>query len=197
MRYSLRARYLPIVSKHGDARLHDARLEPLNRKVRRLAWLLAITLGFWVTDFLHGISPAWIGLSAAVILLLPWSGLLSKDAFKLKINFGPVFYIAGILSIGAIMSNSGLDKFLASHVIDMLEPEKGQDALNFVSILGLGIVSALGMTAPGALAITVPLAETAQATGLPLLTVLMTELTGQSLVLPYAACRSRDYCWRG
>ena len=167
---------------------HDARLEPLDRKVRRLAWLLAITLGFWVTDFLHGTSPAWIGLSAAVILLLPWSGLLSKDAFKSKINFGPVFYIAGILSIGAIMSNSGLDKFLASHVIDILEPEKGQDALNFVSILGLGIVSALGMTAPGAPAITVPLAKTlAQATGFPLLTVLMIELTGQSLVLlPYA-----------
>ena len=70
----------------------------------------------------------------------------------------------------------------------MFEPEKGQDALNFVAILGLGMVSALGITAPGAPAITVPLAETlAQATGLPLLTVLMIELTGQSLVLlPYA-----------
>lgn len=168
--------------------LHDAVAEPLNKKGKRLAWLLAITLSFWMTDFLHGVSPAWIGLTAAVILLLPWSGLLSEDAFRSKINFGPVFYIAGILSIGAIMANSGLDKFLAAHVIDILQLEKGHDALNFASILGLGIVSALGMTAPGAPAITVPLAEAlSQATGMPLLTVLMAELTGQSLVLlPYA-----------
>jgi di/tricarboxylate transporter len=167
---------------------HDAVVEVLDSKGRRLAWLLAVTLGFWMTDFVHGIAPAWVGLTAAVILLLPWSGMLSKDAFRSKINLGPVFYIAGILSIGAIMANSGLDKFLAGHMIDILQPEKGRDAVNFVSILGLGIVSALGMTAPGAPAITVPLAEAlAQATGMPLLTVLMTELTGQSLVLlPYA-----------
>lgn len=180
--------YLMFRSEAAVVR-HDAPTEPLDAKGRRLALLLLVTLGFWTTDFLHGVSPAWVGLAAAVILLLPWSGMLSKDAFQRKINFGPVFYIAGILSIGAIMANSGLDKWLAGHVIGILEPEKGQDAVNFASILGLGVVASLGMTAPGAPAITVPLAEAlAEATGMPLLTVLMTELTGQSLILlPYAA----------
>ncbi|HAA93562.1 MAG: sodium:sulfate symporter [Rhodospirillaceae bacterium] len=178
-----------LFRSHAATVRHEATPKPLDASGRRLAWLLAVTLGFWTTDFLHGVSPAWVGLAAAVILLLPWSGMLSKDAFKSKIDFGPVFYIAGILSIGAIMAGSGLDKWLAGYVIELLEPVKGRDAVNFASILGLGMVASLGMTAPGAPALTVPLAETlAEATGMPLLTVLMAEMTGQSLVLlPYAA----------
>jgi di/tricarboxylate transporter len=168
---------------------HEAAGERLDAKGRRLTILLLITLGFWTTDFLHGVSPAWVGLTTAVILLLPRMGLLAEDAFRTKINFGPVFYIAGILSIGAIMANSGLDKFFASHLIAWIQPAKGQDIANYVSILGLGIVMSLAMTSPGAPAVTVPMAQAlSDATGFPLLTVLMAELTGQSLVLlPYVA----------
>ena len=168
---------------------HRVRLKPLSAQGRRLLWLLAITLGFWVTDFLHGIAPGWIALAAAIIILMPCSGILAEDAFRSKINFSPVFYIAGILSIGAILSNSGLDVWLASYLIELLKFEKDQNAINFGLILGIGLCSSLAMTAPGAPALTVPLAEAlADATGMPLLTVLMAELTGQSLVLlPYAA----------
>jgi len=175
----------------SDAKIvqHRASLKPLNAQGRRLLVLLAITLGFWVTDFLHGVAPGWVALAAAIIILMPCSGMLAEDAFRNKINFSPVFYIAGILSIGAILSNSGLDLWLASYVIDLLQFEKNQNAINFALILGIGLCSSLAMTAPGAPALTVPLAEAlADATGIPLLTVLMAELTGQSLVLlPYAA----------
>ena len=42
----------------------------------RLAILLAVTLGFWLTDGLHGIQPAWIGLGAAFLCLLPRIGVV-------------------------------------------------------------------------------------------------------------------------
>lgn len=42
-----------------------------NKQQKKVAWLLAITLLFWVTDSIHGINSAWIGLTAAIILLLP------------------------------------------------------------------------------------------------------------------------------
>ena len=175
----------------SDARIvqHQASIKPLSVQGLRLLWLLAITLGFWVTDFWHGIAPGWIALAAAIIILMPCSGMLDEDAFRNKINFGPVIYIAGILSLGAILSNSGLDAWLSSYVIDLLQFEKDRDAINFGLILGIGLFSSMAMTAPGAPALTVPVAEAlAGATGMPLLTVLMTELTGQSLVLlPYAA----------
>jgi len=175
----------------SDARIvqHRALLKPLSAQGRRLLWLLSITLGFWVTDYWHGIAPGWIALAAAIVILMPCSGMLAEDIFRKKINFSPVFYIAGILSLGAILSNSGLDVWLASYVTDLLHLEKDQNAINFALILGIGLCSSLAITAPGAPALTVPLAQAlADATGIPLLTVLMTELTGQSLVLlPYAA----------
>ena len=38
---------------------------------KRLGWLLALTLLGWVTDSVHGVSPAWIGLLSACVCLLP------------------------------------------------------------------------------------------------------------------------------
>ena len=168
---------------------HKSKLQPLDAKGRRLLWLLTLTLGFWFTDFWHGIAPGWIALGAAIIILSPYSSMLPKDAFHSKLNLGPVFYIAGVLSIGAIVSDTGLDKLLAGLVIDFLQFKKGDDVINYGLVLVLGLCSSLAMTAPGAPALTVPLAQAlADATGMPMSTVLMIGLTGQSLVLfPYAA----------
>ena len=103
---------------------HKSKLQPLDAKGRRLLWLLTLTLGFWFTDFWHGIAPGWIALGAAIIILSPYSSMLPKDAFHSKLNLGPVFYIAGVLSIGAIVSDTGLDKLLAGLVIDFLQFKK-------------------------------------------------------------------------
>ena len=56
----------------SDARIvqHQATIKPLSVQGLRLLWLLAITLGFWVTDFWHGIAPGWIALAAAIIILI-------------------------------------------------------------------------------------------------------------------------------
>ena len=44
---------------------------PLSAAEKRLGWLLALTLLGWVTDSVHGVSPAWIGLLSACVCLLP------------------------------------------------------------------------------------------------------------------------------
>ncbi len=57
----------------------QAPLTPMGRDEKRLAWLLAIVLGMWVTESWHGVGPAWTGLAAAVIALLPRIGFITGE----------------------------------------------------------------------------------------------------------------------
>ncbi len=68
----------------------------LSAAEQRLGIILALALGGWVTDFAHGISPAWISLAAAVACLLPGIGVLEPSDFA-KVNFSALVYVAGIL----------------------------------------------------------------------------------------------------
>lgn len=45
--------------------------DPMGRDEKRLAWLLAVVLGMWVTESWPGVGPAWTGLAASVIVMLP------------------------------------------------------------------------------------------------------------------------------
>ena len=75
---------------------------------RRLAALLALALLLWATDALHGIAPAWVSLGAALLCLLPGLGVVPPDTFREKVQIGPLIYVAGIIGIGAVVSETGL-----------------------------------------------------------------------------------------
>ena len=70
------------------------------RPPKQLGWLLALTLLGWVTDSVHGVSPAWIGLLSACVCLLPKVGFVSGDQFGKEVNFRTAIYVAGILAGG-------------------------------------------------------------------------------------------------
>lgn len=160
---------------------------PFSQQERLLALILSGTLLLWVTDFIHGISPAWVALGASLICMLPWTKLLSQEAFGREMNLGPVFYLAGILGMGAVISKTGLGDVLGSEFIRLIGFSPGQTLHNFflLSILLTAIV--MVVTAPGLPALMVPLsADIATATGIPLATVLMTQVVAFSTpLLPY------------
>ena len=81
---------------------------PLSAAEKRLGWLLALTLLGWVTDSVHGVSPAWIGLLSACVCLLPKVGFVSGDQFGKEVNFRTAIYVAGILGLAAMVADSGL-----------------------------------------------------------------------------------------
>lgn len=160
---------------------------PVSRDERRLAGILALALAFWVTDVVHGISPAWIGLAAAVICLIPAVGLVPTKAFNQQLNFGSLFYVAGIMGLGAMVDSSGLGKTLAGAIQALLPLEPGATAVNFFSLSVMGILIGPFVTLPGQPAVLTPLAgDLAAATGLPLEAVLMLQvLAFSTILLPY------------
>lgn len=167
----------------------DAETERLSRNGRRLAIILALTLGFWVTDFVHHISPAWIALAAAVVCLLPGVGLVDGDDLKTKVNFPSAIYVAGVLSLGSVLVNTGAGDWIGGWLLDHIPFWDDGPMPAFFSMVGLGTVLNMASTAASVPAIVGPLADDmARLSGMPLHTVLMTQVIAYStVVLPYQA----------
>ncbi|MGE0719257.1 MAG: SLC13 family permease [Alphaproteobacteria bacterium] len=162
---------------------------PMTNDERKLSLILAAALGFWVTDFLHGINAGWIGLAAGVACLLPAINLMPGPAFAREVNFASVLYVAGILGLGAMVAQSGVGALVSRFLLSILPLQPGADFANFISLTASAALLALATTFPGVPAVMTPLGpDLAAASGLPLLTVLMTQVVGFStIILPYQA----------
>ncbi|CAK0772525.1 SLC13 family permease [uncultured Gammaproteobacteria bacterium] len=160
---------------------------PMTTDQRWLAWLLAAALALWASDFLHHISPAWISLLAAIVLLLPGIGLVGQKAFNEQINFGSLFYVAGIMGLGAVVDKSGLGSRLATTILQVVPLAPDNAAMNFGGLATVSTLVGMITTLPGVPAVLTPLAEQmARASGLPIEAVLMSQVLGFSNpVLPF------------
>ena len=162
-------------------------LPAMSREERHLSILLAVALLLWATDALHHISPAWISMAAALILLLPGIGLVGQKQFGTEVNFGSMFYVGGIMGLGALVDKSGLGHRLAELFLKVLPLSPGAAVTNFASLSAIATLTGMLTTLPGVPAVLTPLAgQMAQASGLPLPSVLMSQVLGFSNpVLPY------------
>lgn len=160
---------------------------PLSPEARKMVIILVVTLTLWITDFLHGISPAWVSLGAGLICLLPGVGLIPASSFNKDMNFATVFYVAGIISIGPMLVDTGIGEVLGRYILGVLPIEPGADFGNFLSLTGLSIITGIAATTPTVPAVITPLAaDMAAAADMPLFTVLMTQVVGYStIVFPY------------
>ncbi len=154
---------------------------------RRLMVILGVSLALWASDFVHHISPAWIALGAALACLLPRIGMVPPSAFNGEVNYGSMFYVAGVLGLGAVVSDSGLGDALARALVEAIGFTPGEHGRNFAALSLLTMAVGLATTIPALPAVMTPLgAVFADATGLPLETVLMTQVIGFStIILPY------------
>lgn len=163
----------------------DADFNPTQQK--KVAWLLGITLLFWVTDSLHGVSAAWVGLSAAIILLLPKWGVVEPTSFNRCIDFGTVVFVAAALGLGALVNASGVGEFMGQTFSHLLPASTDNSFLSFISLSLISTFTGLITTIPGVPTVLTPMAaDFAQQTGFSLPAVLMTQVIGFSTVIfPY------------
>lgn len=162
---------------------------PVSAAEVRLAILLIATLVLWMTDSLHGVTAAWIGLAAACLCLLPRVGFLSGDEFAAGVNVRTCLYIAGILGFAAFVARIGLGDRVGEALLPWLPLDPARPAASVAGLLGLATVLNVVVTANGVPALFTPLAHgLAEASGLPLATVLMVQVIGYATpLLPYQA----------
>lgn len=164
-----------------------ATLPPAGRDQHLLVAVLALALVGWVSDFAHGISPAWIGLAAATVLLLPRIGPVPQRAFTSEINWTPLFYVSAVLGLAAVVHDSGLAQVIESAVLGVAPLAPGADAQNFGVLVALASLTGFVTTMAGTPAVLTPLApQLAESSGMSLYAVLMTQVVGYSILfLPY------------
>ena len=156
---------------------------------RRLLMVLSAAIVLWATDFVHGISPAWIALAAATLVLWPGAGMLGPKAMREQIDLSPVLFIAAIFSVSALAREAGLDRRLADALIDGLAIGTGGPLATIYAIFLFSVVLSHLTTAPAAPLVLAPFAEPlATAGGLSLEVVFMVQIIGISTpVIPYQA----------
>ncbi|WP_428242658.1 SLC13 family permease [Gynuella sp.] len=162
---------------------------PLTSPERRLIIVLGLSLLFWLTDAIHHVSPGWVGLAAALYCLAPISGLTKAKCLNTDINFASLFFVAGIIGLGAVISASGLGEALVRNLSGHAHFSSDQPLWNIGALTVISTLVAMVTNLPGIPAVMTPLAsDLASLTGLPLATVLMTQVLAFSNVfMPYQA----------
>ena len=161
--------------RHPD---HQEKISAWAGDEKRLLLFLTIALLFWITDSLHGISPAWVALGAAILCLLPRIGMLPPNVLGGEINYGPLLFLAGVIGLGAVANHAGLGTVIAENLMQFFEFQKGADFQNYASISLTSIVVGLFTTMPAQPSIMVAMTGTlAQATGWSELNVIMASMT--------------------
>lgn len=154
-----------------------------------LALVLIVMLGLWMTDWLHHVSPAWIGLAGAVVLLMPGIEIVDRKQFNQRINWASILFIAGILGLGGMINQSGLGLAVAKGIVELLPLGQGHEFVNYCCIALASAATGIVTTLPAVPAVFTPLSGgLAATTGLPVMVLLMIQVIGFSTVLlPYQA----------
>ena len=161
---------------------------PLSAAEKRLGWLLALTLLGWVTDSVHGVSPAWIGLLSACVCLLPKVGFVSGDQFGKEVNFRTAIYVAGILGLAAMVADSGLGASSARRCWPGCRCRRTRRCAAFLVGGLVGVAELCGHRQWRAGAVHAAGRDAGAGLGFSLMAVLMAQVAGYAtVVMPYQA----------
>ena len=158
-----------------------------SREEISLLIILIVALALWMTDFAHGISPAWIALAVAAACHIPGLGPGRETPLLQGVNFGLWFFIAALIGLGGIISHSGLGQAVGQELVAFAELSSGGKFHNYAAVTLIGSVMTALTTTLGAPSVMTPLAETlAQATGWPIETILMLQVPSWMFIpMPY------------
>ena len=116
--------FAPVgVSAQGREFLQDGlrKLGPWSAEEQRGSILIAAALALWMTDFLHHINPALIGMGIGLLLCLPKIGVLQSSDIR-EINYLPILFVAGVLSMSAALAETKTLTVMASWLSRWMAP---------------------------------------------------------------------------
>jgi anion transporter len=170
-----------------SSRLSTQALKPMEKDEKKLVLILLGAMLLWATDAIHGINPGWVGMAAAVFCLIPRWGMLDEKSFNHDVSWTPLFHAGAIIGLGAVLAVSGLGDTLGRSLVEIAPFSEGKPFLNFMILVALMTAICVVTTTPGAPAVLTPLAsKLAEASGLPISVVLLSEVLAFSvIVFPY------------
>lgn len=144
---------------------------------QRLAIVLLGALALWMTDSLHGVSPAWVALGAALICVAPRIGVIPALSLNSDVNYGSWLFVAGVIGMGAIANHTGLGTAIGNWLLANVPLSRNGGIVTFYEIYAVSTAVGIVTTYPAAPPIVTSFSDAiAQATGWPLEAVLLAQV---------------------
>lgn len=88
----------------GTEFIHEElrKMGPWTRLEKKSLFLMLVAIALWMTDLIHHISPAVIGIGVGLFAAVPRLGVLEQEDLK-KINYLPVFFTATAICMGEVL----------------------------------------------------------------------------------------------
>lgn len=119
--------------------------------------VILVMLTFWMSDFIHKISPSIIAIVGVLFLAYPSINIIkSKDTNT--INFSSLIYVAAIISLGSLVASNSNIKTTLFEGINQFEPFEYK-LFNYMALTSIMSFSGIVITQPTIPAIFTPLAE--------------------------------------
>jgi di/tricarboxylate transporter len=83
--------------------------------------LMLIAIALWMTDLIHHISPAVIGIGVGLVAALPRLGVLDQEDLK-RINYLTVFFVAAAISMGEVVVQTNALHVLTGVMFTWIRP---------------------------------------------------------------------------
>jgi len=156
----------PVTIDRAALRQEQQALGPLRREeIVTLIWVLAALL-LWMTDFIHGIDPAWVALLVVVGLSLPGVGdVLDAEDISSGINWPILFFVTGALAIGTVGSVTGMSAWLAETLLPPVPPANPYLFAALTGGVSMGIHMIIGSALASMSIVSPPLVQYALAAG--------------------------------
>jgi solute carrier family 13 (sodium-dependent dicarboxylate transporter), member 2/3/5 len=100
------------------------RMGPLTPRERNAALLILAAIALWLTDFIHHISPAVIGIGVGLFAMLPRVEIIEPEEMR-RLNYMPVFFVAAAVSMGTVMEATKGIEVLTQQVLAWMQPLLG------------------------------------------------------------------------
>jgi len=113
----------PVQMEHGRKYLREnlEKLGPWSAEEKRAFALILLALGLWATDRLHHASPALVGIGVGLLLCVPKLGVLENADIR-RVNFLPILFVGGALSMSSVLLDTGALSFLTGWMTRGLSP---------------------------------------------------------------------------
>jgi anion transporter len=110
---------LPGGAEHLRTELR--KMGPWSGLEKKALLLMLIAISLWLTDMVHHVSPAVIGLGVGLFAVLPRVGVLDMDDLK-RLNYLPVFFVAAAVSMGQVLASTKALDLLTNVMFAWMEP---------------------------------------------------------------------------
>ncbi|WP_280536945.1 SLC13 family permease [Halopenitus sp. POP-27] len=156
-----------------------------SRPGRMLAFLLVGTT-IWMTDFIHGLDPVVGALAVVVLAFLPGIGVVSFEIVDAEADFTILFFVAVVLSIGDGLASTGVSETAATALLGSIPADVPLAVSLTLVYLSTAVLALLMEGLAVASVLTPVLIQFAEASGLPLTPVLLSEtLALSTYFFPY------------